>query len=374
MKTIYAKNFDRRAYVHHLAGQYLIFSELERVCERHKGAAPLKSVYDEALLRTAALDRDLRFWCGGDAAAVKSALEGGAAAPQVSRYLKRLAADAGDAWMVLCHHFLQYNAVLSGGQFLGGMVAARAQNEGLSGSGGAEFYEFAASCQPTHARVQRYIDDMDSLDISEAQKEKMLACMQEVYAALLGMFDEAYALAPIQGVSYQESKSSGASGAGAQKKKKKGPPPPPMEPGPRTFTLEQLAACGADSKQLLTAVLGRVYDVTVGREFFGPDGPYAMFSGNDGTYNLAVMSLKKPTLNKFEYELDSEDKECLADWLAYFDNRYGQPLGMLDKKHSVSLQDLPRATKIPFSGVDDDDDEEPAPAAAPAAAQPQSKL
>ena len=28
--------------------------------------------------------------------------------------------------------------------------------------------------------------------------------------------------------------------------------------------------------------------------------------GHDGTYNLAVMSLKKQTLDKFDYELESE--------------------------------------------------------------------
>eukprot|EP00415_Alexandrium_ostenfeldii_P002179 UN2179 len=93
-----------------------------------------------------------------------------------------------------------------------------------------------------------------------------------------------------------------------------------------------------------------------------------MFAGHDGTYNLAVMSLKKQTLDKFEYELDDDDKECLADWLAYFDNRYSRPIGTLSgKRHAVSLGDLPRAKKIPFSDVEDDDSATPATAAAPVA-------
>ena len=33
-----------------------------------------------------------------------------------------------DVWGLVCHHFLQYNAVLSGGQFLGGIVADRAKS------------------------------------------------------------------------------------------------------------------------------------------------------------------------------------------------------------------------------------------------------
>merc|ERR1740129_2675752 len=109
-----------------------------------------------------------------------------------------------------------------------------------------------------------------------------------------------------------------------------------------------------------------------------------MFAGHDGTYNLAVMSLKKHTLNKFDYELDDDDKECLADWIAYFDNRYSQPLGEIrDRQHAVSLGQLPRATKIPFSNEYDEDDDDSSNtespgtavvAAASTAATPKSRL
>lgn len=351
MKTIYARNFDRNAYSQYLLGQYFVFRELERLCAaQRRGEVPLAAVEDEALWRTKALELDLLFWHGpGWQAAEPSAA--------TCSYLERLRADASDPWMLLCHHFLQYNAVLSGGQFLGSQVSTRAQTEEARSDSaalsGACFYDFPDSCMPTHARVQRYIDDMDQLQISESVRGRMLTCMREVYARILAQFDEAFAIAPIEGVAYK------STGSNADAKGKE--VPLPMEPGEQSFTLAELKEHHANQKArpTLTAVLGRVYDVTWAKDLFGPKAPYEMFTGHDGTYNLAVMSLKAKTLDKFEYELDDEEKECIADWLAYFDNKYGQPIGVLaDRKHAVSLQDIPRAKKIPFEGIDDDDEDE----------------
>jgi len=361
MKTIYAKSFDLTAYAQYLSGQYLVFRELERLCALGSSEVPLKAVHDEQLHRGDALARDLRFWAG-------AAWEDKAAAPSPStaRYLERLHQDASDPWLLLCHHFLQYNAVLSGGQFLGRNVSERAHSEGLAAAGasaadsGAAFYEFAPECQPTHARVQRYIDDLDALTIPPELRDRMLQCMRDVYILLLAMFDEGYNAAPIAGISYEASKSfaDGASPS-AGGKKRKGPPPPPSAPASRKFTLKELHE-HSEGKQLLTAVLGRVYDVSVARDLFGKKGPYEMFTGHDGTFNLAVMSMKTNTLDKFDYELEDEDKACLADWIAYFDSRYGCPLGTLrDRRHGITLKDLPRATKIPFEELDEDDEDTP---------------
>mmetsp|Transcript_59807 Transcript_59807/g.165385 ORF Transcript_59807/g.165385 Transcript_59807/m.165385 type:complete len:433 (+) Transcript_59807:68-1366(+) len=384
MKTIYAKTFDRKAYVQYLASQYHVFRELEALCTARRQDWPLPAVYDELLHRTSALEHDLEFWCGSE-------WEQRVAAPseKTAEYLRQLHADASDAWLLLCHHFLQYNAVLSGGQYLGSMVSARAQGEpdlrrvaaaASAAAGGAAFYDFAPECQPTHARVQHYIEAVDRLEISTELRERMLVCMRGAYGQLLAMFDETYAVAPTAGISYHASMAQAAggsgggassSGAGAGSTGGSGPkvPPPPLDPADRTFTAEELLVHNGQREgvPILTSVLGRVYDVTVGKDFFGPGGPYEMFAGRDGTYNLAVMSLKKQTLDKFEYELDDEDKECLADWIAYFDNRYQRPIGELrGKRHAVALQDLPRAKKIPFSNMSEDEETDTPQQSAPA--------
>lgn len=371
MKTLYAQNFDREAYAQYLACQWHIFSKLEEYCTASRHIKPIAALYDKALHRSSALQDDLAVWFGKDWK--KKVI---IPSPATDAYLKELQDDSLDPWLLLCHHFLQYNAVLSGGQFLGNMVAARAPTlTGCSVGDGTNFYKFDESCQPCHERVQRYLDDFDKLDINESQRGKMLRCMQAVYKLLLDTFDEAYALAPLEGISYAASKDMASKGnqkgSETSPKKKSRIPPPPMEPVDAVIPFEQLLLHDgtSSSRPVLTSVLGRIYDVTAAKEFFGPGAPYEMFAGHDGTYNLAVMSLKKQTLDKFQYNLDDEDKECLSDWIAYFDNRYGRPVGILSgRTHSVKLSDLPAATKIPFETSDSDDD--PAEPSKP----PQSRL
>eukprot|EP00933_Yihiella_yeosuensis_P028405 TRINITY_DN22217_c0_g1_i2.p1 TRINITY_DN22217_c0_g1~~TRINITY_DN22217_c0_g1_i2.p1 ORF type:complete len:259 (+),score=36.94 TRINITY_DN22217_c0_g1_i2:69-845(+) len=210
MQSIYAKSFDSRAYHAYLSGQYLVFSTLEVLCEPHKAAEPLSAVYDGDLHRSAALISDLRFWQakimrnGGDSSGSDVAnTDFPIPSPATAKYLQRLYADSDNPWLLLCHHFLQYNAVLSGGQFLGKMVSAVADAESPKG---AEFYSFPQQCQPPHGKVQEYIDKVDQLEISESLRIRMLECMKEVYRLLLAMMDESYAMAPVAGVTYSQTK------------------------------------------------------------------------------------------------------------------------------------------------------------------------
>lgn len=338
MKSIYDKTFNKEAYIQYLVGQYLTFSQLEFLCLFKRKEAPLNAIFDEDLHRAPSLVRDLEFWAGQG---WKSLCD--KPSEITKRYLAELEVDANDPWMLLCHHFLQYNASLSGGQFLGKCVAERAIAEFGTSNGAINFYSFPAACQPTHGRVQQYIDAMDKLDISSELRNKMLACMSRVYGLLLAMFDEAHSLAP-------SSKDSQSSGSGAAKESADKVPPPPLSPGDKMFSIESLRTYANVGGPLYTSLLGRVYDVSKGSEFFGPQGPYGMFAYHDGTYNLAIMTLKKTSLDRFKYELDEEDKQTLADWIAYFDHKYGAPVGQLEEKHCISLSDLPRALKIPFGG------------------------
>mmetsp|Transcript_44146 Transcript_44146/g.104490 ORF Transcript_44146/g.104490 Transcript_44146/m.104490 type:complete len:418 (+) Transcript_44146:88-1341(+) len=374
MKTIYAKTFDKEAYVQYLLGQYAMFHELEALCAARVAEEPLAAVHDPKLLRTASLEADLLIWAGPNWRERLTALT-----PKTKEYLESLRADGSSAQCLLCHHFLQYNAVLSGGQYLGGIVAERARADKLVNSAegsakGAEFFSFPSLGQATHSRVQEYIDVLDSINLSEEQRQNMLTVMKKVYGMLLGMFDELYAMAPVAGISYGESL---ATAAGGVKAPAAAGVPPPLPVGPLSFTLEELHKQDGQTPgaQLLVSLLGRVYDCSIGKEFFGPGGPYEMFAGRDGTYNLAVMSLKKKTLDQFEYKFDDDEKEALAEWIAYFDNRYGAPVGTLSAPtHSIRLEELPKPKKIPFSGGGDAADDEGAAASTGNNATPQSRL
>lgn len=77
-----------------------------------------------------------------------------------------------------------------------------------------------------------------------------------------------------------------------------------------------------------------------------------MFSGHDCTVNLSVMSLESGTLDSSDYTLDDDGLLALAEWILYFDERYGAPVGMIsvaELPHPVTIGQLPRPKKMPFS-------------------------
>ena len=77
------------------------------------------------------------------------------------------------------------------------------------------------------------------------------------------------------------------------------------EPEPtRGFALEDLKQYdGVTQSRILIALKGTVYDVTKGKDFYGPKGSYHIFAGRDASRGLAKMSL----------ELDDVDNASLAD-------------------------------------------------------------
>ena len=65
----------------------------------------------------------------------------------------------------------------------------------------------------------------------------------------------------------------------------KAPPPTVF----RTFTPPELLPYnGLNNMPVYLAVRGRVFDVTAGRNFYGPGGPYANFAGRDASRGLAL--------------------------------------------------------------------------------------
>ncbi|TQB68572.1 hypothetical protein MPDQ_003194, partial [Monascus purpureus] len=74
-------------------------------------------------------------------------------------------------------------------------------------------------------------------------------------------------------------------------------PPPPIVF--RTFTPATLLPFnGEDGKPVYLAVRGRVFDVTPGRNFYGPGGPYENFAGRDASRGLACQSFDEEMLTK----------------------------------------------------------------------------
>ncbi|EXJ82964.1 hypothetical protein A1O3_06781 [Capronia epimyces CBS 606.96] len=111
--------------------------------------------------------------------------------------------------------------------------------------------------------------------------------------------------------------------------------PPKLPQGPKpivfqTFTPRTLLKYnGQDNNPVYLAVRGKVYDVTSGRNFYGPGGPYENFAGRDATRGLACQSFDEEMLTK---DLDGPLDDCadlahdqidnLNGWIERFDEKY----------------------------------------------------
>jgi len=92
----------------------------------------------------------------------------------------------------------------------------------------------------------------------------------------------------------------------------------------RDYSLSELSEYdGSDStKPLLVAIRGQVYDVTRGRDFYGPGGPYAMFAGKDCTRALAKMAFDEELFTADIAGLEADELEKLEEWIEMFEGKY----------------------------------------------------
>lgn len=95
------------------------------------------------------------------------------------------------------------------------------------------------------------------------------------------------------------------------------------------FTPQTLAKYnGSDNPRIFIAVKGRVFDVTQGKTFYGPGGPYANFAGRDASRGLALNSFEESCLTPLDEPIDDlkgltkEELESLENWEDHFENKY----------------------------------------------------
>jgi membrane-associated progesterone receptor component len=96
---------------------------------------------------------------------------------------------------------------------------------------------------------------------------------------------------------------------------------------PRNFTVEQLAHFDGkkdektgDDKPVYLSVNGTVFDVSDGRNFYGPDGPYEAFAGHECGVALAKMSFDTAHLDDLAgcESLNFGEKTELEGWVEKF--------------------------------------------------------
>lgn len=96
-----------------------------------------------------------------------------------------------------------------------------------------------------------------------------------------------------------------------------------------TYTPKTLAKYnGLDDPRVLIAIEGTVFDVTAGKKFYGPGGPYENFAGRDASRGLAKNSFDVEMLTDINEPIDTledlteEEKMSLAQWKGHFEGKY----------------------------------------------------
>ncbi|XP_046394473.1 membrane-associated progesterone receptor component 1 [Ischnura elegans] len=112
------------------------------------------------------------------------------------------------------------------------------------------------------------------------------------------------------------------------KSRRKVPAPQPAEldlPKLRKdFNVEELRKYDGTQPdgRILVAVNGKVFDVTRGKRFYGPDGPYSAFAGRDASRGLATFSVG----GKDEYDdlsdLNAVEMDSIREWEIQFTEKY----------------------------------------------------
>ncbi|XP_051867818.1 neudesin [Pristis pectinata] len=88
---------------------------------------------------------------------------------------------------------------------------------------------------------------------------------------------------------------------------------PPLQSAVRLFTDEDLAKYNGeeDNQPIYMAIKGVVFDVTLGKEFYGKGAPYNALVGRDSTRAVAKMSLESKDLTHDTTGLTEDEMKSL---------------------------------------------------------------
>ena len=76
------------------------------------------------------------------------------------------------------------------------------------------------------------------------------------------------------------------------------------------------------SKPIYVALKGRIFDVTTGKSFYSPGGPYCVFAGNDASRALAKMNKNEEDITPSLDGLSEKEMGVLNGWENNFQAKY----------------------------------------------------
>lgn len=85
---------------------------------------------------------------------------------------------------------------------------------------------------------------------------------------------------------------------------------------------------GFDHENIFIGVRGKIYNVSKGRRFYGPSGPYSNFAGHDASRGLALNSFELDVVKNWTEPIDKLDDlkeseiQALDGWEKMFSEKY----------------------------------------------------
>ncbi|WP_448721463.1 biliverdin-producing heme oxygenase [Microbacterium natoriense] len=154
---------SRDDYISLVAQHYFIYEALESAGERMRADAVASVFLSDKLTRLPALEADLEFLLGADWREQIAPL------PTTRRYVERIR-EVGATWAggFIAHHYTRYLGDLSGGVFIGRVMARRFGFE----TNGIGFYLFDDIADPA-AFKDVYREQLDAAPWDEAERERV---------------------------------------------------------------------------------------------------------------------------------------------------------------------------------------------------------
>jgi len=85
------------------------------------------------------------------------------------------------------------------------------------------------------------------------------------------------------------------------------------------FTKEKLSSFkGDDNSSIYLAIVGHVYDVTKGRDYYGADGGYSGFAGRDGSRAFVTGNFTEAGLVEEIEDLTDQQISEIWEWLSFY--------------------------------------------------------
>ncbi|EST07956.1 Cytochrome b5-like heme/steroid binding domain protein [Kalmanozyma brasiliensis GHG001] len=109
---------------------------------------------------------------------------------------------------------------------------------------------------------------------------------------------------------------------------------------PRTLAVYDGTGTTQDGERILLAINRKVFDVTKGKNFYGPGGPYGNFAGRDASRGMAKQSFDLDMLTPLDRPIDAledltpSEVKNMKEWQAHFTGKYGIVGELIDENEA----------------------------------------